>query len=212
MQTTFQTMILPALFIGLAYLAGSFPSGVLYSKYFHKADVRNLGSGNSGATNIGRNFGFKAAAIVTFFDALKGLVPVLISKQLFPQQDLIIILVAIACILGHAFPIFAGFRGGKIVATSVGVLLAFDFLAALLMIGLFAALLYLTSMVSFAAIVSYTLVALMIVLTYPQWEYRLGFLFMAAFLIYRHRANIQRLLRNEESRINWGLQSPKRKR
>lgn len=196
---------MPILFIFLAYLAGSIPSGVWYSKYVHKIDVRELGSGNSGGTNIGRNFGAVAAILVIAVDVLKGWLPILLAKHFFPTLDWAIMLTGIASIIGHAYPLWASFRGGKVVATSVGVLLGFWFNIALVQVALLALLVFLTSMVSLSAILSYSLIAIYILIAAPSNIYGVGFIFIALFMMYRHRANIQRILKGEERRINFGL-------
>lgn len=211
MNTFMNETILAIIYIFLSYIAGSFPTGILYSKYIHHVDVRTLGSGNSGATNVGRNFGFKAAVVVSVIDALKGFIPVLLAKHLFADQHLVIMLVGIACVIGHSYPIFAGFRGGKIMATSVGIIFAYQFGLGLLTVALFGLILFLSSTVSLASITSYSLMALFVALTNPHWEYKIGFILMALFLIYRHRENVQRLLKKNENRINWGL-NPKDKK
>ncbi len=196
---------MPILFIFLAYLAGSIPSGVWYSKYVHKIDVRELGSGNSGGTNIGRNFGAVAAIVVIAVDVLKGWLPILLAKHLFPTLDWAIMLTGIASIIGHAYPLWANFRGGKVVATSIGVLLGFWFNIALVQVALLALLVFLTSMVSLSAILSYSIIAIYILFAAPSNIYGIGFIFIALFMMYRHRANIQRILKGEERRINFGL-------
>lgn len=196
---------MPILFIFLAYLAGSIPSGVWYSKYVHKIDVRELGSGNSGGTNIGRNFGAVAATVVIAVDVLKGWLPILLAKHLFPTLDWAIMLTGIASIIGHAYPLWANFRGGKVVATSIGVLLGFWFNIALVQVALLALLVFLTSMVSLSAILSYSIIAIYILFAAPSNIYGIGFIFIALFMMYRHRANIQRILKGEERRINFGL-------
>lgn len=199
----------PLLFIVVAYLAGSIPTGVWYSKLVHRIDVRELGSGNSGGTNVGRNFGAVAAIIVIAVDVLKGWIPILIARQLFPDLNWAIMLTGIASVLGHAYPIWAGFRGGKIVATSVGVLLGFQFGTAILQLVLLVTALVLTSMVSLSAMVSYTLIALYIFFTLPSKIFGFGFLFIAGFMIYRHRSNVERIMKGEERRLNFGFNRPK---
>lgn len=196
---------MPILFIFLAYLAGSIPSGVWYSKYVHKIDVREFGSGNSGGTNIGRNFGAVAAIVVIAVDVLKGWLPILLAKHLFPTLDWAVMLTGIASIIGHAYPLWANFRGGKVVATSIGVLLGFWFNIALVQVALLALLVFLTSMVSLSAILSYSIIAIYILFAAPSNIYGIGFIFIALFMMYRHRANIQRILKGEERRINFGL-------
>ena len=159
-------MHLKILLIIATYLLGSIPTGVWYSRLRYRQDVRQTGSGNSGATNIGRTYGFQSAVLVAMIDVLKG---------------------------------------GKIVATSIGVLLGFHFWIALVMVISFFTLLYLTSTVSFSAMLSYSLTACYLFLTQPNKIYGVTFILIALFMIYRHRQNIERLLRHEEKTINFGL-------
>lgn len=201
----------PILMIVLAYLAGSIPTGVWYSKLVHKIDVRELGSGNSGGTNVGRNFGGIAAILVIAVDVLKGWIPILIAKHLFPTIDWAIMLTGIASVLGHAYPLWASFRGGKVVATSIGVMLGFWFPVALIQVALLAGLVFVTSMVSLSAMLSYTIIAIYLFFALPSKIYGVGFLLIALFMMYRHRSNIERLLKGEERRLNFGLNKPKNK-
>ena len=198
----------PILMIVLAYLAGSIPTGVWYSKLVHKIDVRELGSGNSGGTNVGRNFGGIAAILVIAVDVLKGWIPILIAKHLFPTIDWAIMLTGIASVLGHAYPLWASFRGGKVVATSIGVMLGFWFPVALIQVALLAGLVFVTSMVSLSAMLSYTIIAIYLFFALPSKIYGVGFLLIALFMMYRHRSNIERILKGEERRLNFGLNKP----
>lgn len=203
-------ILIPILFIILAYLAGSIPSGVWYSKLVHKIDVRELGSGNSGGTNVGRNFGSVAAILVIAVDVLKGWLPILLTKHFFPSLEWAIMLTGIASILGHAYPLWAGFRGGKVVATSIGVLLGFCFNIALVEVGLLVLFVLITSMVSLSAMLSYTIIAIYIFIKSSSMIYGIGFLLIALFMMYRHRANIQRIIKGEERRLSFGLNKSKK--
>ena len=200
------------LLIVVSYLIGSIPSGVWYSKIFHKIDVRQLGSGNSGGTNIGRNFGSLAAVCVITVDVLKGWLPMAYAYSHYAgQEDLVVMLTGIACVLGHAYPIWANFKGGKIVATSIGVLLGYHFTLALVQVALLLALILTTSIVSLASMTSYCLVVSWIILTDPPL-YKIGFTLIALLMIYRHRQNIQRLVRGEERHVSFGLNKAKKKK
>lgn len=191
--------------IFFAYLAGSIPTGVWYSTLIHRVDVRNLGSGNSGGTNIARNFGPLAAIIVITVDVLKGYLPLIISQHYFlPESSWVVIATAIASVLGHAYPLFANFKGGKIVATTIGVLLAFNAQLALIIVLIFALCLFLFSMVSLAALLALLVGVIYIILNYPPL-YGVGFSLIYIFLMYRHRQNIQRILHGEERKISFGL-------
>lgn len=195
------------IFLFICYLLGSIPTGVWYSKIKHQIDVRELGSGNSGATNIGRNFGFKAAIFVSVIDVLKGLVAMILAHYFYPNTDWVIMGAGLAAILGHAYPIFANFRGGKVVATSFAVLAGYNFFIGLSFVLLLFLLIYLTSTISLAALTSFSLAALYVLITQPL-IFGLGFIAIAAFMIYRHRTNVVRLMKGEESRINFGLRKP----
>lgn len=188
-----------------AYLAGSIPTGVWYSKLVHKIDVRTLGSGNSGGTNVGRNFGPIAALIVIAVDVLKGWIPMAIAKHHFAgQMDWVVMLVGILAVLGHAYPLFGDFRGGKVVATSIGVMLGYHFSLALIQVFLLVVFLYLSSMVSFAAMTSYLCGVIWIIMKH-HLVYGIGFALISMFMMYRHRQNIQRILNGNERRVSWGL-------
>lgn len=195
------------IFLFICYLLGSIPTGVWYSKIKYQIDVRELGSGNSGATNIGRNFGFKAAIFVSVIDVLKGLVAMILAHYFYPNTDWVIMGAGLAAILGHAYPIFANFRGGKVVATSFAVLAGYNFFIGLSFVLLLFLLIYLTSTISLAALTSFSLAALYVLITQPL-IFGLGFIAIAAFMIYRHRTNVVRLMKGEESRINFGLRKP----
>ncbi len=197
------------IWILLAYLVGSIPTGVWYSRIVHKEDVRDLGSGNSGATNIGRNYGFKAAVFVTAIDVLKGWIPMALAMHYLSDNPITVMFVGIATIIGHSFPIFADFRGGKIVATSIGVLLGYHFWVGILDVIILFALMFFTSMVSFAAIFSYGITALINIFIASEWPYQVGFMLIYLWLVYRHRQNISRILNGQESHINWGLNKHK---
>ncbi|WP_282920759.1 glycerol-3-phosphate 1-O-acyltransferase PlsY [Ignavigranum ruoffiae] len=205
MNTNFNFSFLGLIFILLSYLLGSVPTGVWYSLANHKIDIRHLGSGNSGSTNIGRNFGLKAAVIVALIDVLKGWIPVSLASLFFKDQPEIIIFTALACVIGHAYPIFANFKGGKMVATSIGALLAINFPLALAQVICLFLILYVTSLMSFSALLSYGAATLYIIISHPLSVFKLGFFVIYLLMVYRHRANIQRLITGQEPMISWGL-------
>lgn len=205
MNTNITFSFLGFLFIILSYLIGSIPTGVWYSLISHKIDVRNLGSGNSGSTNVGRNFGFKAGAMVALIDVFKGWFPVFLAKLLFSDQPLVVGLVALACVIGHAFPVFADFRGGKIVASSIGILLAFNFGLGIVQVICLFAILYITSTMSFSALLSYGAASLYIIISNPYLSYKLAFLLIFVLMVIRHKDNIHRLRLGRENFVAWGL-------
>lgn len=195
--------------IVVAYLLGSIPTGYLLIKIFKKLDIRKFGSGNIGATNVFRVGGPFLAVIVLVIDLLKGLIAVTLvcsffyNKAAFLSLDLFKIILAIMVIAGHNWTIFLGFRGGKGVATSAGVFLGLIpkvlFLCALIWFIVF----IITRYVSLASVISavfFPLVALLFRYT-PEF---VGVSFIASlFIIYRHKSNIYRLLRKEESKISF---------
>jgi acyl phosphate:glycerol-3-phosphate acyltransferase len=198
-------MVQIILVLFLAYLIGSIPSGLIIGKVFYKTDIREHGSGNLGGTNTFRTLGVKAGLVVTLADILKGTLaaalPALLTADMNP------LLAGVFAVVGHTYPIFAGFRGGKAVATSGGVLL---FCAPFMFITLLAAFfisLYITKYVSLSSIIAgvtgvlYALISGFIL----EWDIPLliVILLLASFVIYRHRANIKRIINKTEPKIKW---------
>ncbi len=196
-----------ALIILCAYLIGSIPSGLWIGKVFYKTDIREHGSGNLGATNTFRILGKKAGIIVTVMDVLKGTAGVLLPLLPFFQETTIhpLILGAVA-VVGHMFPIFAGFRGGKAVATSAGVLLGYTWLLFVLLVIVFLISLKLTKMVSLTSMIAAT-VALIYSIIYGivtgEWALCILVAVLFFFIVYRHRANIQRIKNGTEPKVTW---------
>ena len=193
-------MILYTGLVILAYLAGSLASAVMVCKALGLDDPREQGSGNPGATNVLRLHG-KAAAVLTLCgDVLKGLLPVL-ALRYAQAPDLFIAAAGLAAFSGHLYPLFFGLRGGKGVATLIGILLAFHWLlgAAFLMTWLLVALLSRYS--SLAAMTAGLLTPAYCWLLTPSAYLLAGVSLMSAALIWRHRANIRKLLAGEENRI-----------
>ena len=189
------------LYIIASYIVGGIPFGLLMTKLFGGIDVRTVGSGNIGATNVLRAAGKKAAVLTLIADCVKGLVPVLVAGNLF-EGPAVMTIAAIAAVLGHNFPIFLGFKGGKGVATSFGVTLAvapwLGFFSLLTWLG--AALLWkYSSLAALAAFAAYP--AMVFVLRSGDRAQQFLALFLFAMIYYRHRENIKRLLRGEEPRI-----------
>lgn len=194
----------------VTYLIGSIPTGVIYSEIVHKQDVRQYGSGGSGGTNVGRNYGLLAAVIVIAFDVLKGWVPIALAKYYFLAPEWLVMAIGLASVVGHAYPIWASFKGGKIAATSIGVLLGFNFPLAIAAVLCVFLIMYLTSTVSVATMGGIWIGIIAIWFTESSWYYRIGFTILGILLIYRHRENIERLINGNENRINWGLNKPER--
>jgi acyl phosphate:glycerol-3-phosphate acyltransferase len=194
--------IVMILSIILAYLLGSVPFGVLFTRLFSHVDVRSVGSGNIGATNVLRAAGKKAAILTLLADAFKGLIPVLIIKTLF-QDDVVTVLSGAAAILGHNFPVYLKFKGGKGVATSYGVILAVAPWIGLACLVIWLVTAYLFRYSSLAALVSFACYPLLTLFTNspPSKPHVLLSLFIFGLIYYRHRENIKRLLAGAEPKI-----------
>ena len=192
-----------------AYLIGSLSFAVIVSRAMGLADPRSYGSGNPGATNVLRS-GSKPAAIVTLLlDAAKGWLPVMLVKWFGPAWDLsegTQALAGLAAFLGHLYPVFFAFKGGKGVATAVGVLLAFEPLLALATMVTFAIIVFFSRYVSLASMVAavfapaYYLIGDGVAWT-ASGAKTLAMVAMGLLLIWRHRENIQRLLAGTESKL-----------
>jgi glycerol-3-phosphate acyltransferase PlsY len=186
--------------IGLAYLLGSIPTGYILGK-FAGVDVRQVGSGNVGATNVARAVGKRQGVLTLLADAMKGTLPAAIGLAMTLPPAVIAALSA-AAFLGHLYPVFLKFRGGKGVATALGSLLVIAPLASLLLVVIFAAVVFPTRLVSLSSIVAAALApfALWLFLQ-PRAIVLLG-AFLAAMIVWRHRGNIQRLLAGTEPRFD----------
>ena len=193
--------LLQALSIILSYLLGAVPFGLLFSKLFSNVDVRTLGSGNIGATNVLRASGKKAAVLTLLADCFKGLIPVMAVQFLF-HADARAALAGAAAILGHNFPVYLGFKGGKGVATSYGVVLATVPWIGIICLSawLFAAVIWKYS--SLSALLSFVLYPVLTFALYGESRPQgLLSLFIFGMIYIRHRENIKRLLAGTEPKI-----------
>ena len=186
--------------IVFAYLLGSIPTGYILGK-FAGVDVRQVGSGNVGATNVARAVGKWQGVLTLLADAVKGMLPAAIGLAMMLPSAAIAALSA-AAFLGHLYPIFLNFRGGKGVATALGALLVIAPLAGLLLVVIFAAVVFPTRLVSLSSIVAAASApfALWLFLQ-PRAIVLLG-AFLAAMIVWRHRGNIQRLRAGTEPRFD----------
>jgi len=195
------SVLFPILAVLLSYLIGAVPFGLFFGKIFSNIDVRSVGSGNIGATNVLRAAGKKAAVMTLLADCLKGFLPVLAVKFIF-HDDAITGLSGAAAILGHNYPIYLAFKGGKGVATSFGVVLAVATWigVACLIIWLVAARIWRYS--SLSALVAFALFPIITFSAYAGSR-PLGLLslFVFGMIYYRHRENIKRLLAGTEPKI-----------
>jgi len=193
-------MITDLLVIFAAYLLGSISSAIIVCRLLNLPDPRGQGSGNPGATNVMRIGGKKAAAITLVGDMLKGLIPVLVAKFL-GASIAVQALVAVAAFLGHLYPVFFGFRGGKGVATALGVLLGLHWPVGLLTIATWLVIAKLFKVSSLAALLSILVTPLYIWWLIPERSLIIAMLFMGTLLFWRHRSNIRNLLDGSEGKI-----------
>jgi len=194
-------MILSASLILLAYLLGSISSAIVVSRIMGLPDPRTMGSGNPGATNVLRTGSKKAAAITLIGDALKGLIPVLLAKWLDVEPN-IIALVAAAAFLGHLYPIFFNFKGGKGVATALGVFLGISFPVGLMLAASWLLIAYTTKISSISALIAACLSPVYIYFVVGETVYTVMAVFLSVLLVYRHKSNIQDLLSGKEGKID----------
>lgn len=184
----------------IAYLLGSIPSGLIVGKIGYNTDIREHGSGNLGGTNTFRVLGIKAGIIVTLSDILKGTLAAALPYLL--GADIITLVVGIFAVIGHMYPVFAGFKGGKAVATSGGVVLGVNPLVFAVLIMTFFCVLYLSKYVSLASMTSGVIGIIMTVIVQDYLLTVIITLF-TIFVIYRHRANIKRIMNKTEPKITW---------
>ncbi len=184
--------------IFVAYILGSISSAILVCYVFGKGDPRTQGSGNPGATNVLRIAGPFAAILVLVFDILKGTVSVY-AAFLFGVDAISIGVIAIAACLGHMYPVFFKFKGGKGVATALGCLISMGFNLAGLLFGSWILVVLVTGYSSLAAIITVMLAPIYTLFFKPEYLYSV--LMLSILIIWQHRDNIRRLLRGEESKI-----------
>jgi glycerol-3-phosphate acyltransferase PlsY len=192
-----------------AYILGSIPSAVWAGRLFHGIDVREHGSGNAGATNVIRVLGWQTGVPVLIFDLVKGCMAALIPRlfHLAPEESALLvnlqILTGFAAIIGHIFPVFAGFRGGKGVATMFGILAAIHPAVTLVCLGVFLVVFLITGIVSVASMTAGIAfpVFLLTVFDTPSLLFKIFSVFVAIALLITHRKNIRRLLKGEEKKL-----------
>ncbi|MCE3282935.1 MAG: plsY [Chitinophagaceae bacterium] len=192
-----------------AYLIGSIPTAVWISKYFFGIDIRDYGSGNAGATNTYRTLGSKWGTIVMVGDVVKGIAAtsIYILLPYYMQNEWertnFMIGLGLAAVLGHIFPVWADFRGGKGVATLFGMVIAIQPLVAACCVGVFLLVLYLTRFVSLSSIFASIAFAVFILYIFNEREplYRIFAITVALLVVLTHQKNIGRLLRGEESKV-----------
>lgn len=193
----------------LAYILGSIPTAVWVGKKFYNKDIREFGSGNAGATNTFRVLGKKAGIPVLIFDVLKGWFSVYVlshSLELDTMTNSFIniqILLGVAAIVGHIFPIFANFKGGKGVATTLGVVIALDPISAFSCMGVFVIVLLISRIVSVSSMIAAISFPLFVIFVYksPYYSLVIFSIVMSLLIIVTHKKNIIRLINGEESKV-----------
>ncbi len=193
----------PALLVAIigGYLSGSVPFGLILTRLAGMGDIRAIGSGNIGATNVLRTGNKKIAAATLLLDALKGLVPVLVARQV--HMDLAV-LTALAALIGHIFPVWLKFKGGKGVATGIGVLLGLWWQLGVCVICLWLLMAIVFKISSLSALMAFALAPVLSFLLSDNYQIILTTLLIALIITGTHHQNIRRLIRGEESRISLG--------
>lgn len=203
-------MIIAAILLG--YLFGSIPFALVIGKVFYGKDIRQFGSGNLGGTNAGRVLGAPAGIAVSVLDGLKGFLAISLTVLLLPGDVNAAVFTGFAAAIGHCYPLFANFRGGKAVSTAFGYLLGMAVYFSspwavlwtfVLPLSLFFVILKLTKFVSFSSMIAVSVAASLMFIVQDRLIVSLFAAAIALLVIYRHRANIKRLLAGTESKVKW---------
>ena len=202
MSSTLQIFIYPIVVV-LAYLTGSLSAAIITCKIMGLPDPRTTGSNNPGATNVLRIGGKKAAIFTLVGDLLKGLIPVVIVKFAFPTEPLLIALTALAAFLGHLFPVFFQFKGGKGVATALGCIIGLNLWVALCAFGVWLAIFLPTRISSLSALTAAIVAPIFLWLFDASISVVIAIVIMDILLIIRHKENIQRILKGEEKKMTF---------
>tara|TARA_B100001996_G_scaffold185058_1_gene141555 strand:+ start:2375 stop:2980 length:606 start_codon:yes stop_codon:yes gene_type:complete len=184
----------------ISYIIGSVNSSIVFSKIYKLPDPREYGSKNPGATNILRSGNKILALTIVIFDILKGFLPVVIAYY-FIKEDVYVQIIGVIAVIGHIYPIFYKFKGGKGVATSFGAILAFDFILGLICLMTWIITAFLFRYSALSAIVSFTFLPIYTWLSYENYTITSIYLILAIVVIYKHKTNIKNLLNNEETKI-----------
>jgi acyl phosphate:glycerol-3-phosphate acyltransferase len=202
--------IVAALLLG-AYLLGSFPTGYLAGRLLQGIDIREHGSGSTGATNVLRTLGKVPGSAVLLTDVLKGVAAVslvlLVTQWVEIDRSLLVVGAAAMAIIGHSKSVWLGFKGGKSVATGLGVLLAMNWQVALLTLGMFGISIGITRIVSISSILGALAVTMFMVIYQQPLSYAVFTAIGGAYVIWLHRANIQRLMAGTEPRLGKSVES-----
>lgn len=197
--------IIDILIIIISYLIGSIPTGYLIGKYFFKVDIKTLGSGNIGATNVLRNLGKKMGLLTLLGDSLKGFIPVLFAVlyKPYPLNQTLLFFCALMAFLGHLFPLYLKFKGGKGVATALGIYLILFPLQLLYSAIIFFLIVFKTRYVSLGSIISALAMPLFVSFSAKDSYQIMLTVIISALIIYKHKENIQRLLEGRENKLKF---------
>ena len=197
-------IILNLLILFLGYLFGSFPSGYLAGRIAKGIDIRSLGSGSTGATNVLRHIGKRAAITVFLLDVFKGVLSILLAKY-FLLNDSWQVAIGLSTLIGHIWPVWLNWKGGKAVATGLGIFLGLSWQVGLATLGVFIIMITLFRIVSLASVSASLALPLIMFLSFSNSNISLPFLIVSLLamilVIWRHRENIVRLIRGKEPRI-----------
>ncbi len=189
----------------LGYLLGSFPSGYLAGRIIKGIDIRSIGSGSTGATNVLRHIGKRAAIAVFLIDVSKGIISILLAKY-FLLNDSWQVTVGLSALFGHIWPVWLKWRGGKAVATGLGVFLGLSWQVGLASLGVFILVISLFRIVSLASVMASLSLPLIMYLSFNDSTFSIPYLFVSllamVLVIWRHRENINRLIKGKEPKIN----------
>jgi len=217
-------MLMLSIILIISYLLGSIPTSIIICKAVKDIDPRNYGSGNAGGTNVSRLLGWKYGLLVIVLDALKGAIAVIFVARLFygafpfenrtPFDDftLVQILAGLAAVIGHIWTIFAGFKGGKGIATSLGILISIITIDMLIALAIFILVVSISKYISLGSILAGLSVPLIMIIRENVFHVQInGYgtllpfsILLSLLVIFTHRKNIQRLLRGDESKISFG--------
>tara|TARA_B100001113_G_scaffold342128_1_gene327968 strand:+ start:117 stop:725 length:609 start_codon:yes stop_codon:yes gene_type:complete len=197
-------IILNLLLLFLGYVFGSFPSGYLAGRIAKGIDIRTLGSGSTGATNVLRHIGKRAAITVFLIDVFKGIIPILLAKFLL-LNDSWQVAIGLSALIGHIWPVWLNWRGGKAVATGLGIFLGLSWQVGLATLGIFILMITLFRIVSLASVSAALSLPLIMFISFKTSSISIPFLVISVLamtlVIWRHRENILRLLKREEPKI-----------
>jgi len=184
-----------------SYLIGSIPFSYLIPKYIKKVDITKVGSGNIGGTNVMRTLGFFYGALCMIMDALKGFIPIIIAKNIF-ESSWVLFLVLILPVVGHDYPIFMKFKGGKGVATTTGVMFGGSGYPGFVFLGVWIPLVLITKIASLSSLIALFSSSVLHILISKGDIYGYAYLTLSFLSLYKHKENLKRIARGEEKRID----------